>query len=83
MTRIAKLYDRARTNPRGLSFREFERLLGAFGFVYERTVGSHRHYAHPSVPDVLTAVPDGKEVKPYLVRRFLAMVDEFGLDVTE
>lgn len=83
MTRIAKLLTRARANPRGLSFREFERLLSAFGFVLDRTVGSHRHYVHEKVPDILTVLPVGKEVKPYLVRRLLAMVDEFGLDFDE
>lgn len=83
MTRIAKLYDRVRANPRGLSFREFERLLAAFGFVSARTVGSHRHYTHEKVPDLLTVLPDGKDVKPYLVRRFLAMVDEHGLGFDE
>ena len=79
MTQIAKLYAYARANPRGLSFREFERLLAAFGFVLDRTVGSHRHYVHARVPDVLTVLPVGKAVKPYLVRLFLAMVDEYGL----
>ncbi|MFD1610706.1 type II toxin-antitoxin system HicA family toxin [Sphingomonas tabacisoli] len=83
MTRLAKLYSRARANPRGLSFREFERLLAAFGFANERTVGSHRHYVHPDVPDILTVLPHGKEVKPYLVRRLLAMVDEYGLGFDE
>ena len=83
MTRLAKLFERARNNPRGLSFREFERLLDAFGFVNERTVGSHRHYVHPKVPDILTVLSDGKDVKPYLVRRFLAMIDQFGLSFDE
>jgi predicted RNA binding protein YcfA (HicA-like mRNA interferase family) len=83
MTRIAKLYARARANARGLSYREFERLLTSVGFIHARTVGSHRHYVHEKVPDILTVLPDGKEVKPYLVRRFLAMVDEYGLGFDE
>lgn len=83
MTQIAKLYAYARVNPRGLTFREFERLLAAFGFVLNRTVGSHRQYVHSKVPEVLTVLPAGKHVKPYLVRRLLAMVDEFGLGFGE
>jgi predicted RNA binding protein YcfA (HicA-like mRNA interferase family) len=50
MTRIAKLHAYALANPRGLSFREFEKLLGAFGFTEDCTVGSHRQYVHLKVP---------------------------------
>lgn len=81
MSRIAKLYASATANPRGLSFREFERLLAAFGFVCERVVGSHRHYVHARVPDILTVLPNGKEVKAYQVRRLLELVDQFGLSI--
>lgn len=83
MTRIAKLYSRSLQNPRGLSFREFERLLSAFGFVHARTVGSHRHYTHPRVPEILTVLPGGKDAKAYQVRRLLEMVDQFGLSIAE
>ena len=79
MTAIAKLYARALDNPRGLTFREFERLLAAFGFVHARTVGSHRHYKHPDVPALLTILPERKAAKAYQVRRLLDMIDEFGL----
>lgn len=82
MTRIAKLYEAVLANPgASLSFRDFERLLRAAGFTLARTRGSHRHYTHPRVPQVLTVLPDGAGVKPYLVRRFLEIVDEHGLDI--
>lgn len=79
MTRISKLYTSALANPRGLSFREFERLLEAFGFVHARTAGSHRHYAHPAVAELLTILPEGKGAKGYQVRRLLDIVDKYGL----
>lgn len=83
MTRIAKLYSRALSNPRGLSFREFERLLEAFGFVHRRTVGSHRHYVHPDVADILTVLPEGKDAKGYQVKRFLDMIEENSLSIDD
>lgn len=83
MTRISKLYATATTNPGGLSFREFERLLDAFGFVHRRTTGSHRHYTHHAVPVILTVLPDGKDVKRYQVRRLLDIVDQYGLSLVE
>ncbi len=83
MTRTAKLYSRAIANPRGLSFREFERLLKIFGFVHARTTGSHRHYVHKAVTDVLTIVADGKAAKGYQVRQLLELIDQFGLSIEE
>ena len=82
MTRAAKPYSRLITSPKfTLSFREFEGLLRAFGFTLDRTVGSHRHYVHPAVAEILTVLPDGKDVKPYLIRRFLELVDRYGLSM--
>lgn len=81
MTRITKLYARALANPRGLSFREFERLLEAFGFTLDRTEGSHRQYAHPKVPRPLPVQPSAKNAKPYQVRQFLVMIQNYDLDI--
>lgn len=82
MTRLAKLYARVAADPTAaISFTDYERLLRAAGFDYARTTGSHRHYKHPRVPLVLTVLPNGKGVKPYLVRRFLEIVDQYGLDI--
>ena len=82
MTGIAKLYTTIVANPRAsISFAEFERLLAAAGLVLVRTKGSHHQYVHPAVADVFTVLPDGKVVKPYLVRRFLEIIDEHGLHV--
>jgi len=84
MTQIAKLYAWLLANPRGsLSFSDFERLLAAFGFRLERIKGSHRQYSHDAVPWVFTVLPEGKDAKRYQVRRFLDMVDEFGLSMDE
>ena len=83
MTQIAKLYARALANPRGLSFRDFERLLEAFGFELARTEGSHRQYTHPKVARPLPVQPSGKEAKHYQVRQFLVMIQQFELDPSE
>ncbi len=84
MVRISKLYAQLLIDPRATpAFRDFERLLEAFGFRLDRTKGSHRQYVHPVVPFVLTIQPDGKEAKRYQVRQFLDMVAEFGLSMEE
>ena len=84
MTRIDKLYARLLANPRGaISFREFERLLKAFGFEHARTTGSHRQYIHPKLMRPLPVQPSNNDAKPYQIREFLELVDEHGLYIEE
>ena len=80
MTNPAKLYARLLGNPSQLiSFRDFERLLSAFGFEHVRTKGSHRQYVHPKVPRPLPVQPESKDAKPYQVREFLELIEEHRL----
>ena len=80
MTRIDKLYERQLANPRAtISFRDFEKLLAAFGFELVRTTGSHRQYAHPKLTRPLPVQPSSKDAKAYQVREFLELVQEHGL----
>lgn len=80
MTRIDKLYERLLANPRAtISFRDFEKLLKAFGFEHARTTGSHRQYVHPMLSRPLPVQPSSKDAKPYQVREFLELVQEHGL----
>ncbi len=82
MTKPNKLYERLLADPGTIiSFREFERLLEAFGWEHKRTKGSHRHYSHPQVPAVLTLNPDGKSAHRYQVRLLLEFVEEYGLHI--
>lgn len=82
MTKPSKLYEQLLANPNTiLAFRDFERLLVAFGWEHRRTKGSHRHYVHPSVPFVLTINPDGKSAHRYQVRRLLELIEEYGLHI--
>ncbi len=82
MTKASKLYEQMLANPNTIiSFSDFERLLGAFGWEHKRTRGSHRHYVHASVPSVLTINPDGKSAHRYQVRLLLEFVEEYGLHI--
>lgn len=80
MTKLAKLYEHLIANPGAIiSFRDFERLIEAFGWQHKRTRGSHRHYVHRDVQMVLTINPDGKSAHRYQVRLLLELVEEYGL----
>jgi predicted RNA binding protein YcfA (HicA-like mRNA interferase family) len=82
MTKPSKLYEQLLDNPGTIiSFRDFERLIEAFGWEHKRTKGSHRQYLHPKVPSVLTINPDGKSAHRYQVRLLLEFIEEYGLHI--
>lgn len=84
MTKSDKLYQQLVTSTsRSISFRDFERLLRAFGFELDRTVGSHRQYVHPAIPRSFPVQPAGKDAKRYQVREFLELVERYGLHLSE
>ena len=84
MTRIDKLYERLLANPRAtIAFRDFEKLLKAFGFEHDRTKGSHRQYVHPKLTRPFPVQPNDKDAKPYQVREFLELVEEHRLYIDE
>ena len=70
----------AGNNPGSIiGFRDFERLLRAFGFEIDRTTGSHRQYVHPELQRPFPVQPEGKDAKRYQVREFLELVEHFAL----
>lgn len=84
MTRPDKLYrELLASTSRTISFRDFERLLRAFGFELDRTAGSHRQYVHPAIPRSFPVQPEGKDAKRYQVREFLELVERYGLHLAE
>jgi predicted RNA binding protein YcfA (HicA-like mRNA interferase family) len=85
MTKPTKLYRQLVSSggAGSISFRDFERLLRAFGFELDRTVGSHRQYVHPDLPRSFPVQPSGKDAKRYQLREFLELVERYGLHLTE
>jgi hypothetical protein len=66
-------------DSRNVGFAEFCRLIEAFGFRLRRVSGSHHIYTHPQVPRPLSLQPREQEAKPYQVKQFVEMVEEFDL----
>jgi len=84
MTKPSKLYRQLlSSSSRTITFRDFKRLLRAFGFELDRTVGSHRQYVHADIPRAFPVQPEGKDAKRYQVREFLELVERYGLHLAE
>ena len=84
MTQVTQLYEWIVANPRApVPFRDFERLVVAFGFTLRRTTGSHHQYSRPDVPYVVNIQPRGKDAKSYQIQQFLAICAQYQLKLDE
>jgi predicted RNA binding protein YcfA (HicA-like mRNA interferase family) len=81
MTQIEKLYAQLVANRSSMRFRDFRRILEAFGFSLDRINGSHHILNHPAVSRPLSIQPRGDKAKPYQIDQFLDIVEEFGLKI--
>ncbi len=84
MPKAAAIYESLQSLPRkALRFRDFTKMLIAFGFTCVCQKGSHRVYEHPAVPRPLIVQPRGNEAKAYQQQEFLDMVDTYDLRLGE
>ena len=83
MVKPEKLYARLLQNRSSIRFRDFQRVLEAFGFELDRTKGSHHQYRHAKATRPLSIQPVGNMAKPYQIDQFVAIVAEFGLTMDE
>ena len=73
-----RLNSGAKNNVR---FKDFMRLIEAFGFVQLRQRGSHMSFAHRKVAGLLVIQERNGQAIPYQIETFLAMVEENGLSM--
>ena len=79
----SRLYERLIASRTSMRFRDFQRILEAFGFTLDRITGSHHNYKHPLIPRPLSIQPKANMAKPYQIDQFLDFVEEFGLKISE
>ena len=58
-------------------------LLEGFGFRLSRTRGRHHIFEHPDNPNLLNIQDSKGQVKPYQIRQFLQLVEEYQLTLEE
>ncbi len=83
MVKPSKLFAQMVASPQSMRFRDFQRILEAFGFTLDRIKGSHHQYRHPLASRPLSIQPKGNMAKPYQIDQFLDMVEEFGLEIKD
>ena len=82
MNRSETLLNKARRNPNGLKFREFERLMRQHGWTQRRQRGSHRTWYSPNGYRI-TVQPEHSMAKGYQVRQFIKQYNKEAVNEEE
>jgi predicted RNA binding protein YcfA (HicA-like mRNA interferase family) len=76
MAKAAKLLEKARNQPGGLSFDDFEALLSRLGWVKRGQEGSHRLWYSPKRYRLPVQPAKNGKAKRYQVKQFLDAIEE-------
>jgi predicted RNA binding protein YcfA (HicA-like mRNA interferase family) len=78
-----KILEKLLGGSLNISFADMQRLVEAFGFRLSRVSGSHYIYAHPDVRELVNLQNDRGKAKPYQIRQFLKLVEEYNLQLED
>ena len=78
-----KLLKRILSGSRNVRFDDFVNLVEGFGFRLSRVRGSHHIFEHPDVSEFLNLQSSKGEAKPYQVRQFLKLVEQYDLELED
>ena len=74
-----KVLEKILGGSRNVRFADMRGLVEAFGFAPARVSGSHHIFTHPDVPELVNLQEVGGQAKPYQIRQFLKLVEEYNI----
>ena len=83
MGKPEKLFAKIKNNPQDIRFNEICKLADAFGFKYKGGKGSHKVYTKKGIPEILNFQNVKGRVKPYQVKQFLKIIEDYSLTMKE
>jgi predicted RNA binding protein YcfA (HicA-like mRNA interferase family) len=78
-----KILEKVLASQANVSFAEMCKLVEAFRFRLSRVKGSHHIFVHPDVPELVNLQEVQGKAKPYQVRQFLKLVEEYNLQLED
>jgi hypothetical protein len=78
-----KILEKVLASTANVAFADMVKLVEAFGFHLTRVNGSHHIFVHPGVPELVNLQDVRGTAKPYQVRQFLKLVEEYNLKLEE
>jgi predicted RNA binding protein YcfA (HicA-like mRNA interferase family) len=74
-----KILEKLLTGSSNISFCDLRKLVESFGFRLSRVRGSHHIFIHPDVPELVNIQDVHGKAKPYQIRQFLRLIEEYNL----
>ena len=78
-----KLLEKLLRGSKNVRFDELVAVVEAFGFHLSRVNGSHHIFTHPQIPELVNIQNQRGKAKPYQVRQFLTLVEQYNLQLEE
>ena len=78
-----KLLKKILAGSKNIRFDDMVSLIEAFGFRRARTSGSHHIFEHPDVPELVNIQNAKGKPKPYQIRQFLELLEQYNLELGE
>ncbi len=78
-----KTLEKILAGSKNIAFADMRRLVEAFGFRLVRVNGSHHIFRHPVVAELVNLQEVGGQAKPYQIRQFLKLVEEYNLKLED
>ena len=78
-----RLLEKALSGSKNISFKDMTSLVESFGFHLSRVRGSHFIFAHPQIPELVNLQEKNGKAKPYQVREFLQLVEQYHLELED
>jgi hypothetical protein len=78
-----KILQQILSGKKNIKFTDFIKLVKAFGFVLDRTRGSHHIFKKDGVVELINVQNYKGEAKLYQIKQFLEIVERYGLSLGE
>ena len=78
-----KILNKALRGSKNIRFQEMLTLIQAFGFRISRVSGSHHIFTHPDIPELLNLQNVDGKAKPYQIRQFLGLIEQYNVIMKE
>jgi len=83
MGKKQKILKQILSGSKNISFNDIVAVVEAFGFTLSRVNGSHHIFIHPNIPELVNLQNAKGKAKPYQIRQFLTIVEQYNLSLED
>ena len=83
MSKKQKILKQILSGSKNISFNDIVTVVEAFGFTLSRVNGSHHIFIHPNIPELVNLQNAKGKAKPYQIRQFLTIVEQYNLKLED